>query len=288
MTTTTSSRAALIRRRHPPRAGGRPYPHLRVTHDVHGLRTGLVNVFCIGHPVPGAAWVLIDGGLRGFASAIERAAARWFGPENPPRAILLTHGHFDHVGSLPALLRRWHVPVYAHAAELVHLNHRRPYPPPDPTVGGAMARMSVLFPRCSTPLPVRVRALPPNGEIPELPEWRWLPTPGHTPGHVSFWREYDRVLISGDAVITTRQEVARAVWHQTPEVRPPPAYFTPDWRAAYESIRRLRDLRHELIAPGHGLPMRAPGTQVALDRLVAHFPQSGLPRRGRYVARTWR
>jgi len=41
----------------------------------------------------------------------------------PPAAIVLTHGHFDDVGALPALVEQWPVPVYAHSAEMPH-SHR--------------------------------------------------------------------------------------------------------------------------------------------------------------------
>ena len=84
---------------------------------------------------------------------------------------------------------------------------RADYPPPDPTVGrGLMARMSPLFPESGIDISDRVHELPPNGTVPGMEGWRWLPTPGHSPGHISLFRESDRTLIAGDAVTTTRQE----------------------------------------------------------------------------------
>ena len=44
-----------------------------------------------------------------------------FGENNKPKAIVLTHGHFDHVGAVVDLVRKWDVPVYAHEAELPYL-----------------------------------------------------------------------------------------------------------------------------------------------------------------------
>ena len=46
------------------------------------------------------------------------------------------------------------------------------------------------------------KALEPDAAAPGLPEWRSITTPGHSPGHVVFFRESDRVLISGDALMT--------------------------------------------------------------------------------------
>ena len=66
----------------------------------------------------GGVRVLVDAGLRGFARTITEAAAEFTGSPAPPAAIVLTHGHFDHIGSLDALLEQWgSVPVFAHRLE---------------------------------------------------------------------------------------------------------------------------------------------------------------------------
>jgi hypothetical protein len=95
-------------------------------------------------------------------------------------------------------------------------------------------------------------------------------------------------LISGDAVISTRQESLLSVWSQKIEVRPPPAYFTPDWQAAYRSMERLRELDPFTLASGHGLPLKGERWRRELDTLLADFPRRGLPSDGRYVRNTWR
>src|SRR5918997_365282 len=110
----------------------------RVTDDVAYLRTAIVNVFFYGTPDAGdRGWVLIDAGMPGSTQRIVDAAAERFGWGARPAAIVLTHGHFDHVGALKELARRWDAPVYAHPLELPYLTGRSPYPPPDPTLGGA-------------------------------------------------------------------------------------------------------------------------------------------------------
>lgn len=266
----------------------RPPSQFSVARGVHGFRSVLANFFFVQADDDEAAWFLIDAGLRGCGRRILREAAWRFGGRNGPRAILLTHGHVDHVGGLPALLERWDCPIYAHQRELVFLNERQPYPPPDPSVGGGLIpATSPLFPRVPPPLRVAVQALPADGSVPGLAEWRWIETPGHSPGHVSFWRERDRVLLAGDAVVTTRQESALAVWTQRREVRPPPAYFTPNWRLAFQSLERLRALRPDVLATGHGLPLSGLEMRAAWDALSADFESRGLPTHGRYVRQTW-
>src|SRR5919106_6132432 len=225
-----------------------------VAPDLAYLRTGIVNLCFYGRPgAPSGEWVLIDAGLPGYASRIIGAAQEWIGPGARPAAILLTHGHFDHVGSLRTLAERWDVPVYAHRLELPYLTGRSSYPPPDPTVGGgAMAALARFYPRGPINLGDRVRALPEDGTVPGMPEWRWVHTPGHTPGHVSLFRDQDRVLIAGDAFVTMRQESLLCVLTRRQEVWRPPAYFTPDWSAARRSVQALARLEPSVAAPRHG------------------------------------
>src|SRR4051812_6744038 len=153
----------------------------RVASGVYRLRTLMVNVYLVAaNDDHGSPWALIDTGLPGYRGAIRRAAAQLF--HRPPSAILLTHGHFDHVGALPRLADEWGVPVYAHPLEMPYLTGRSEYPPPDPTVGGgAQTWMSPLFSRGPIDLGARVQPLPMNRVVPWLPEWQWQLTDGHAP-----------------------------------------------------------------------------------------------------------
>ena len=72
-----------------------------IADDIAYKRLAIVNVVFVGQRAAGdREWVLIDAGLPGFAGAIKHAASERFGEESRPAAILMTHGHFDHVGSL--------------------------------------------------------------------------------------------------------------------------------------------------------------------------------------------
>ena len=167
--------------------------------DLAYRRLGIVNVAFFGPKEAGDRnWVLIDAGVFGTMRLITGAAEERFGKGARPAAIVLTHGHFDHVGVLEDLAELWNVPIYAHELERPYLDGSASYPPPDPSVGGLMARLSPLYPRAPVNVSRWLRMLPADGSVPPMPGWRWIHTPGHSPGHVSLWREADRALIAGD------------------------------------------------------------------------------------------
>jgi glyoxylase-like metal-dependent hydrolase (beta-lactamase superfamily II) len=252
-----------------------------VASGLHRIRTLIVNAYFVRDRTAGT-WALVDTGLPRYAGVIRRAAKRIFGRVRPC-AILLTHGHFDHVGSLAPLVDAWDVPVFAHALEMPYLTGRSPYPPADPTVGGgALAWMSPLYPRGPFHFERAVQPLPANGIVPGLPEWQWLLTGGHAPGHVSFFRARDRALIAGDAVVTTKQESLLNTLLGRAEVWRPPAYFTPDWIHARRSVETIAALDPDVLASGHGPVLKGPVMRRALRDLADHFDEV-MPSSGRYV-----
>jgi glyoxylase-like metal-dependent hydrolase (beta-lactamase superfamily II) len=252
-----------------------------VAAGVVGLRVVMVNVFAV---VGELGWTLVDAGLRGSATSIRTWASKRCG-KTPPNAIVLTHAHFDHVGALDSLLDDWDVPVFVHRDELPYVTGASEYPPPDPSVGGGlMARMAGLYPRSPIDISDRAQVLSEDGRVPFMPGWRVLHTPGHTAGHVSLFRDADRTLIVGDAFCTTRQESFLAVATQKPELHGPPTYFTTDWDAARDSVRRLAALEPAFVAPGHGQPMAGSDTTRALHELAQRFDEVARPEKGKYVS----
>jgi len=255
-----------------------------VAPDLAYRRLGIVNVAFYGRPGAGdRQWVLIDAGVFGTMRLITGAAEERFGKGARPAAIILTHGHFDHVGVLEDLVELWDAPVYAHDLERPYLDGSTSYPPPDPSVGGLMARLSPLYPRAPVNVSRWLGTLPADGSVPEMPGWRWLHTPGHCPGHVSLWREADRTIIAGDAFITTDQESAYAVTMQKPEMHGPPQYFTIDWQASRASVEKLAKLEPEIAVTGHGPATRGPEMRAALHDLARDFDRIAVPEKGRYV-----
>lgn len=256
-------------------------PAVEVAPGVVCVRIAMVNVAFIAIPETGG-WVLVDAGIPHCSSAIKETAHQYFANQ-PPQAIILTHGHFDHVGAITELLADWDVPVYAHRLELPYLTGQADYPPADPAAdGGLMAKLSPLYPREAINLGNKVWALPQGGTVPHLNDWQWIHTPGHTPGHISLFRQSDQTLVAGDAFVTVEQESAIAVVTQTEEVKGPPAYFTQDWTAAKQSVQQLAGLQPAVVVTGHGQPMGGEKLASQLTQLAQHFDELAVPENSRY------
>jgi len=257
--------------------------YFNVAKHVWGMKDIFVNIYMIQNDDE-KSWVLVDTGLKTSAKKIKRMAASLFGADSKPKCIVLTHGHFDHAGSLKKLAEEWDVPVYAHYLEMPYLTGRSCYPPPDPSVGGGlMAWLSFIYPNKPINIKHKIYALPEDGSVPCLKGWRYVHTPGHAPGHISLFRDEDKTLIAGDAFVTTDQESAIAVMLQTKKLQGPPAYFTYDWEAANESVKKLLILSPEVAATGHGKPMYGADMRNELHKLHTNFENVAVPSHGRYV-----
>ena len=249
---------------------------------VWGLKTIFANLYFVANP--DGSWVLVDTGVKGYAQQIKNAADELFGENSRPSAILLTHGHFDHTGNVKELSEHWQVPVYAHPMEFPYLTGQSNYPPPDSSVGGgAMAYLAFIYPKSPIDIHRVIELLPADGSIPGLMGWHWIYTPGHSPGHVSFFREEDRVLLVGDAFVTRDGESAIAVMTEEQEVHGPPNYYTPDWGSAHHSVETLLHLEPKVAASGHGMPMKGEKLYWQLEDLVKYFWIKAVPKHGRYV-----
>jgi glyoxylase-like metal-dependent hydrolase (beta-lactamase superfamily II) len=245
-------------------------PLEEVKPSVAVLPTLISNIYFVGEP--GGSWALVDTGSPGNAARIREAARQRFGPDAPPAAILLTHGHHDHAGSARELAEAWDVPIYAHRLERPYLTGKSQYPPKDALAGGAFSFMSRFFPSSTCNLGDRFQDLP-EGVVPGLAGWSWHFTPGHAPGHVVFFNREESILLAGDACVTMDLDCAKGIVTKEPRISRPPAPFTYDWQQARRSVELLADLRPRVIGSGHGQPMSGPAVATGLAELVRNFPK---------------
>lgn len=252
----------------------------KVAPGVVGLRTMFVNVAIIGES--SSDWVLVDTGLSSYTDSIIDFATENY--DKPPVAIILTHGHFDHIGGVKQLAQEWNVPVYAHPLELPFLTGKKDYPPADPAVGGGlMSMISPIFSHHGIDLGSAIHPLPEDRTVPGAKGWKWIHTPGHSPGHISLFRPEDKMLIAGDAFLTVKQESVFAVATQHQVVHGPPSYFTTDWEDAEKSVRTLALLDPHIVLSGHGVPMKGKELSIQLAHLCKNFKEIALPGQGKFV-----
>jgi glyoxylase-like metal-dependent hydrolase (beta-lactamase superfamily II) len=233
--------------------------------------TLIANAYLVGDA---ASWVLVDACTPGHVRGIRNAAEQRFGAGARPRAIILTHGHFDHAGSAAPLADLWSVPILAPELEIPFLTGRQHYPPFDYSAPGFFTRLARVFPTSTVDLGSRVRAFD-AGPIPGLDRWQKVETPGHTSGHVSFFRAEDALLLAGDAVTTMNLDSFWATVTKRKQVCRPPIPATSNWKQARESVQLLARLKPDVIAAGHGAPVK--GAAGELRHLAEDFPMP--PRR---------
>jgi glyoxylase-like metal-dependent hydrolase (beta-lactamase superfamily II) len=226
----------------------------------------------------GSSWVLIDAASRNCAQLIRKNAESLFGANTRPSAILLTHDHPDHAGSALELARMWDCPVYLHRDELPlavirDLSTVERYA--NPLDRWVILPLLRLVPRRKVEsmlsrdsLKGVAQAFAPGSAIPGLPDWECIQTPGHTPGHIAIFRTTDRVLITGDAVVTAdlNSLPGAVLWGlrvNKQKVSGPPWYSTWNRQAAKESVAVLAGLEPRVLASGHGVPMT--GEEIARE-----------------------
>lgn len=220
----------------------------QLAEDVYQLKgrpRNAINVYVIGD-------VLIDAATRQAEKRIMRQLAG-----RTIAAHALTHAHPDHQGSSHAICERLNVPLWCGQGDIPAME--TPGAIKNPKAPGWLNWVQERF-WTGPPHPV-ARAL---GEGDEVAGFTVLETPGHSPGHVSYWRESDRTLIVGD--VLGNMNFITGI----PGLNTPPDMFTPDPARNRESARRLAELRPALACFGHGAPLRDPGK---LAEFVAKLPR---------------
>lgn len=194
--------------------------------------------------------VLVDAGTRYARRRILRELGG-----RVPSAHVLTHGHADHQGASAALCEQLGIDLWcpagdADAVERGDLRDRGPVNPITRTQHRWWAGPGY-------PVSRRLR------EGDEVGGFTVIETPGHSPGHVSYWREADHVLVAGDALFGRHPVTGRPGLHE------PPRIFTLDPVANRAAIRRLAALEPAVVCFGHGPPLHDP---AALPAFAAALP----------------
>lgn len=228
-------------------------------------------------------WVLIDTASKHSEQIIRTVAASLFGVNTRPVAILLTHDHPDHAGGVRELVQMWGSPVYIHPDEwpivaLKDLATLEQYA--NPLDRRLILPILHMIPRrraeamlARDNLESIVQVFDPAGMAPGLPEWTCVPTPGHSPGHVAFFRNRDRTLISGDALVTAdlnswRNFLLWMLHRSTAHISNPPWYSTWNRPLAAASMTLLAALEPRVVASGHGVPLVGEGVPEAMRAFV--------------------
>jgi len=215
-----------------------------------GWPPNAINVYLVGERrQPGC--VLVDAATRQAERRIfKQLAGRTLS------AHALTHVHPDHQGASHAVCERFGVPLWCGEGDVAAMEN-----PGKVTGARAPAWLKGVQERFWVGPPHPVAKALDEGE--EVAGFTVLETPGHTRGHVAFWRERDRVLILGD--VLNNMNLMTGI----PGLHEPPHMFAVDPAQNRASARRLAALRPSLACFGHGAPLRDPGK---LADFVAGLP----------------
>lgn len=202
-----------------------------------------VNAYLVGD-------VIVDAGYMNHGKKVVAAVQG-----HHVRAHALTHVHNDHAGGSKHVHEALGVPVWIGAGDAEYLRSGTAPAPPGNRFAAVMGRFAAA------------PAVPVDRELREGDDlgngFTVIEVPGHSPGHVAFWREADRTLIGGDVFFNMNILTTAA------GLRMPPDLFTVDPARNRESARRLAALRPAVAGFGHGPVVRDP---AALEACVAGLP----------------
>lgn len=217
-------------------------------------RMGLFNLYLVRES---DSFSLIDTGPPGSTRKVLRAASRI--AAEPIERLLLTHAHSDHIGSLDRLATALGQADVAIGRREARLLPKKPAQDRSLNPSEPQCKVKGGFPGAKT-APTHLLE---DGEL--YGSLRVITTPGHTPGHISFFDERDGTLYAGDALVTVGGEVHVAGFG--PWYFPLPAMATWHRPTALASARRLLELPIRRYCAGHGRVVE--GGRELLEQAVA-------------------
>jgi glyoxylase-like metal-dependent hydrolase (beta-lactamase superfamily II) len=203
---------------------------------------------------------IIDAAMAGYHDDLLRELDAMGRTIADVRALVLTHGHADHIGFAERLRRERGVPVSVHEADAALARGEVPNPAKTgPTKLGPLLGFlwhGLRHGGLRTEHLVEVATYGDGAtlDVPGSP--RVILVPGHTPGSAALHAPALDALFVGDALATYAVTTGR----RGPQVAP----FSADWQQAVASLDRLADVHAALVLPGHGDPW-TDGVQGAVE-----------------------
>ncbi|MBI4770037.1 MAG: MBL fold metallo-hydrolase [Chloroflexi bacterium] len=230
---------------------------MEITAGLHRLALGYVNAYLLQD---GEGYVLIDAGLPNAVAQIVDYLQQALGrPPHALRAILITHGDYDHVGGLREVQQLSGAPAYGPAAEAAAIGAGRL---PESvrykgwkTAGAWLVARALHFRPGQIDYPVQ------DGDrLPFAGGLQVIATPGHTAGHLSYFQPQRGILFAGDSVNTRGGRLGTS------------PQLAPDHTRLLASLRRQAALEPALLCPGHGRPLAGPAAQLRALSSAATAP----------------
>jgi glyoxylase-like metal-dependent hydrolase (beta-lactamase superfamily II) len=216
---------------------------------------GIANIGILELPSGGVA--LIDTGEPGSATKIQKALAANNWKLSDIKHILITHGHYDHIGDLEKLVQQSGATVWAHRLEapVIRATEKAALPPDSSlNVFARWLKNSVKNKAQQAGVVHRELQGASNLEV-VLPKLRAVFLPGHAPGQLGYYLEDSRTLFGGDCCMNILG------------LRLPIIAFTTDLREAKRSIQVAAKLEPNNLVVGHGQPI-VDVAAGALERLA--------------------